>query len=81
MQPCEPIESIIVPKTKKCPTWLEATLQEDERLKSPSGTFRKRKNPKRFSNYETCMKKILNEEPTTFEEAYQKKQWKEAMTV
>jgi hypothetical protein len=26
------------------------------------------------------MKKIINEEPTTFEEAVQKKQWKEAMT-
>ena len=28
MQPCEPIESVIVPKTKKHPSWLEATLQE-----------------------------------------------------
>jgi hypothetical protein len=26
------------------------------------------------------MKKLINEEPTTFEEAAQKKQWKEAMT-
>jgi hypothetical protein len=28
MQPSEPIESVIVPKTKKRPAWLEATLQE-----------------------------------------------------
>ena len=73
MQPCEPIESVIVPKTKKRPAWLETTLQEAERLKAPSGTFKERKRPKRFSNYATCMKKILNEEPTTFEEAAQKK--------
>jgi hypothetical protein len=26
------------------------------------------------------MTKLINEEPTTFEEATQKKQWKEAMT-
>jgi hypothetical protein len=80
MQPCEPIESVIVPETKKRPAWLEATLQEAERLKAPSGTFRKNKKPKRFSSYATCMTKLLNEEPTTFEEAAQKKQWKEAMT-
>jgi hypothetical protein len=80
MQPCETIDSDIVPKTKKRPAWLEATLQEAERLKSPSGTFRKSKKPKRFSNYAAYMTKLLDEEPTTFEEAVQKKQWKEAMT-
>jgi hypothetical protein len=40
----------------------------------------KRKNPKRFSSYAACMTKLLNEEPTTFEEETQKKKWKEAMT-
>jgi hypothetical protein len=79
MQPCENIESDTLLTTKKCPAWLEATLQEAERLKAPSDTFRKRKNPKRFSSYETCMTKILNKEPTTFEEATQNKQWKESM--
>jgi hypothetical protein len=69
MQPCEPIESVIVPKTKKRLAWLEATLQEVEKLKAPNGTFRKRKNPKRFSSSATCMTNIINEEPTTFEEA------------
>jgi hypothetical protein len=79
MQPCETIDSNTVPKTKKRPTWLEATLQEAERLKAPSGTFRKSKKPKRFSSYAAWMTKLLDEEPTTFEEAVQKKQWKEAM--
>jgi hypothetical protein len=80
MQPCETIDSNTVPKTKKRPAWLEATLQEAERLKVPDGTFRKSKKPKRFSSYAACMTKLLDEEPTTFEEAVQKKQWKEAMT-
>ena len=79
MQPCETIDSDTVPKTKKRPAWLEATLQEAERLKAPSGTFRKSTKPKRFSNYVAYMTKLLDEEPTTFEEATQKKQWREAM--
>jgi hypothetical protein len=33
MEPCENIDSDIVPKTKKRPAWLEATLQYPERLK------------------------------------------------
>jgi hypothetical protein len=72
MKPCEPIESVIAPKTKKRLAWLEATLQEAERLKALSGIFRERKNPKRFSSYATCMTQIINEEPTTFEEESQK---------
>jgi hypothetical protein len=79
MEPCENIDSDIVPKTKKIPTWLEATLQDAERLKVPEGTFRKSKRPKRFSSYAAYMTKLLDEEPTAFEEEVQKEQWKEAM--
>jgi hypothetical protein len=75
MEPCENIDSDIVPKTKKRPAWLEATLEDAERLKVPEGTFRKSKRP-RFSSYATYMTKLLDEEPTTFEEAVQKGQWK-----
>jgi uncharacterized protein (DUF1330 family) len=80
MEPCENIDSDIVPKTKKRPAWLEATLQVAKRLKVPEGTFRKSKRPKRFSSYAAYMTKLLDEEPTTFEEAVQRGQWKEAMT-
>jgi hypothetical protein len=80
MQPCKTIDSDIVPMTKKRPALLEATLQDAERLKVPEGTFRKSKKPKRFSSYAAYMTKLLDEEPTTFEEAVQKGQWKEAMT-
>jgi hypothetical protein len=80
MEPCENTDSDIVPKTKKRPTWLEATLQDAKRLKVPEGTFRKSKRPKRFSSYAAYMTKLLDEEPTTFEEAVQKGQWEEVMT-
>jgi hypothetical protein len=56
-----------VPKTRKHPAWLEATLQEVERLKAPSGTFRESKKPEIFSSYAACRTKLINEEPTTFE--------------
>jgi hypothetical protein len=42
MKPCETIDFNTVPKTKKRLAWLETTLQEAERLKAPSGTFRKK---------------------------------------
>jgi hypothetical protein len=80
MEPCEKIDSDIIPKTKKIPAWLEATLQDTERIKVPEGTFRKSKRRKRFSSYATYMTKLLDEESTIFEEAVQKEQWKEAMT-
>jgi hypothetical protein len=80
MEPCENINSDIVPKTKKRPAWLEDTLQDAERLKVPEGTFRKSKIPKRFSSYVAYMANLLDEEPTTFEEVVQNEQWKEAMT-
>jgi hypothetical protein len=79
MVPCENIYSDIIPKTKKRPACLEATLQDAERLKVPEGTLKKSKRPKRFSSYAAYMMKILDDEPTTFEEAFQKGQWKEAM--
>jgi hypothetical protein len=44
------------------------------------GPLEKSKKPKRFSSYAACMTNLIDEEPTTFEEAVQKKQWKEAMT-
>jgi hypothetical protein len=54
-------------------------LQEAEKHKSPSGTFKQSKKPKRFSSYATLMTSIVNAEPSTFEEVVKKKEWKEAM--
>jgi hypothetical protein len=80
MKPCDNIDSDTLPKIKKRPAWLEVTLKEAEGLKAPDGTSRKSKKPKRFSSYAAYMTKLLDEEPTTFEETIQKGQWKEAMT-
>jgi hypothetical protein len=79
MEPCENVDLDIIPKNKKRPACLEATLQDAERIKVPEGTSRKSKRLKRFSSYAAYMTKLLDEEPTTFEEAVKKGQWKEAM--
>jgi hypothetical protein len=79
MEICENADPDNIPKNKKQPAWLEATLQDAERIKVPEGTSRKTKRPKRFSSYAAYMTKLLDEELTTFEEAVKKGQWKEAM--
>ena len=38
-----------------------------------------RKRPKIFSSYVALMTNLVNEEPSSFEEAVKKKEWKEAM--
>jgi hypothetical protein len=38
--PHEYVEPTIIPKTRKRPPWLETTLQEVEKHKAPTGTFR-----------------------------------------
>jgi hypothetical protein len=73
------VEPIIIPETRKRPTWIESTLQEAERHKDPSGNFRESKRPKIFSSYAALMTSLVNAEPSTFEEAVKKKEWKEAM--
>jgi hypothetical protein len=79
MEICENTDIDNIPKKKKRPTWLESTLQYVERIKVLEGTSRKTKRPKRFSSYATYITKLLDEEPTTFEEVVKREQWKEAM--
>jgi hypothetical protein len=73
------MEPTIIPKTRKRAAWLETTLQEEKKHKDPTGTFRERKKPKRFTSYATLMTSLVNAESSTFEEAMKKKEWKEAM--
>jgi hypothetical protein len=77
--PVESIKPVISPEIRKRPTWIKSTLQEALGHESPGGTFRERKRPKRFSSYATLMTNIVNEKPSTFEEAVEWKEWKETM--
>jgi hypothetical protein len=45
----------------------------------PKGTTRQVKRPKPFSSYMALMCDLLEEEPTSVEEAFQMKEWADAM--
>jgi hypothetical protein len=77
--PHESMEPTIIPKTRKRPTWLKTTLQEAKKHKVSTGTFKQSKKPKRFTSYAALITSLVNDEPSTFEEAIKKKEWKKAM--
>jgi hypothetical protein len=65
---------------KKKNVWARELIQDGEKYGVPEGTTRQVKRPKPFSSYTALMCNLLDEEPTYFEEAIQKKEWADAMT-
>ena len=61
-------------------TWLRVIIKEEERYGALEGSIRvsKRSNP--FSSYVALMCDLVDQEPTSYEEAIQKKEWVKAMT-
>jgi hypothetical protein len=59
--------------------WARELIQDGEKYGVPKGTMRQVKRPKPFSSYTVLMCNILDEEPTCFKEAIQKKEWADAM--
>jgi hypothetical protein len=64
---------------KRKPAWARELIQDGEKYGVPEGTTRQVKKPKPFSSYTALMCNLLDEEPTCFEEAIQKKEWADAM--
>ena len=65
---------------KRKPTWEREIIKEEEIYGAPEGSTREIKKPKTFSNYVALMCDLVDQEPTNYEEAVQKKEWVEAMT-
>jgi hypothetical protein len=65
---------------KRKPAWARELIQDGEKYGVPQGTTRQVKRPKPFFSYTALMCDLLEEEPTCFEEAIQKKEWADAMT-
>ena len=65
---------------KRKPTWTREIIREEERYGAPKGSTREIKKPKNFSNYVALMCDLVNQEPTSHEEAVQRKEWVEVMT-
>jgi hypothetical protein len=64
---------------KEKPSWARELIQDGEKYGAPEGTTRQVKRPKPFSSYTALMCDILEEKPTYFEEAIQRKEWADAM--
>ena len=77
--PCEPIQSMVILKTRKIPNWLKSTLLDVEGHGSTQVTLRARKTPKRYFGYATYMTKLIESKPSTFEEVVNNQEWKDAM--
>jgi hypothetical protein len=73
----EPPQMMILHKRK--PSWDREIIQYGEKYDVPQGTMRQVKRPKPFSIYMALMCDILEEEPTLFEVAIQRKEWIDAM--
>jgi hypothetical protein len=58
---------------KRKPAWARDLIQDGEKYGVPEGTTRQVKRPKPFSSYTALMCNLLDEEPTCFEEAIQRK--------
>ena len=65
---------------KRKPAWERELIQYGEKYGVPEETTRQVKRLKLFSSYTALMCNLLDEEPTCFEEAIQKKEWADAMT-
>jgi hypothetical protein len=74
----EPPQMTILHKRK--PAWARELIQDGEKYSVPQGTTIRVKRPKPFSSYMALMCDLLEEEPTCFEEAIQRKEWADAMT-
>ena len=77
--PSEPIQPVVIPETRKRPNWLKSTLLDAEGHGVVKGSFRESKKPKRYSGYVAYMTKLIEAEPSIFEEVVNNQEWKYAM--
>ena len=77
--PCEPIQPVVIPETRKIPNWLKSTLLDAEGHRAATGSFRESKKPKRYFGYTAYMTKLIEAEPSSFEEDVNNREWKDVM--
>jgi hypothetical protein len=61
------------------PGWARELIQDAERYGAPNKTFRESKRPRLYSNYVALVSNIIDAEPSSYEEAAEKKVWQDAM--
>lgn len=70
---------MVIPATTKRPYWLRSTLEDVEGHEVAKGPSRESKKPKRYSGYAAYMTKLIEAEPSTFQEVEHEEIWKKAM--
>ena len=79
----EPQELVDPPREKnyymRKPTRVQEVILGAERYLAPEGMHRERKRPRQFSSYVALLCDIIDNEPSNYEEATEKKEWKNAM--
>ena len=64
---------------KRKPTWVREEILDAERYGTPEGIHRESKRPRPYSSYVALLCDIIDKEPSNYEEATEKKEWKDAM--
>jgi len=77
--PSELIQSVVIPTTRKRPYCLRATLEDAEGHEAAKGSSRESKKSKRYSGYAAYMTKLIEAEPSAFQEAEHEEVWKKVM--
>ena len=79
-EPQEMVETFLEKDSqKRKPTWAWELIWETERYGTPKETYREWKREKPYNNYVSLLCDIINKEPSNYEEAAEKKEWKDAM--
>ena len=58
---------------KRRPTWARELIQDAEKYGTPDGSLRESKRPRTYSSYVALLSDIIDAEPSSFEEAVEKK--------
>ena len=64
---------------KRIPALSREIIQDAEKYNSLDGSFRENKIPRPYSSYVELLCDISDEEPSSYEEAADKKLWKDSM--
>lgn len=67
---------MVIPTTRERPNWLKATLEDAEGHDTVKGSSKESKKPKRYSGYAAYITKLIEIEPSTFQEAEHEEVWK-----
>ena len=79
-KPHESVETFLEKDSNKWkPTWTQELLREVERYGVPEGIHRERKRENPYNSYVALLFYIIDREPSTYEEAAKKKEWRDAM--